>query len=547
MSTKPKRTPTPTPADSPLTDAEQDALEALGWAPAGGGKADDGTIYIRAQAPDGTRREATRAVWRTIIAAGTCAPGFDPSAVAPEPEPVIVQASLFDYTALDTEARIVVQQRTSEIKTLMRRAAQDIVEIGERLIEVKARLPHGQFGVWLKAEFEWSDRTAQNFMQVAARFKSATVADFSARALYLLAAPSTPDEARDQALARAEAGEAITHKTVKAIIEEVRQPPPAPAVLDEADDGEPLTSYEASVASRFVDPPLTEEELSGLSELGDWELTRIEPDGTVWLRLCQGEEWGQEESRSPGGWRYELGVLRDERAQWLAKQAERIAVVKAEAEATLRRKRGEPEPRTLDESRWQATAAAAPPAPATPSVTDMMAMLQLIAGRLDAGCAGSGDRQELERLAFRAAQQDLAFVEAFATSLLEHYDEAACEVEVEVPFTPLPVAAVTSITYASDVPDDGHTVEDDDGRAIIWLDTAGIDALGVQALLAATSALRLLLQGNAHEVDTVALDGLVELLEQRDGPATGTLLSVLSEISGDADALCSTQYQRRAG
>jgi hypothetical protein len=177
----------------------------------------------------------------------------------------------------------------------------------------------------------------------------------------------------------------------------------------------------------------------------------------------------------------------------------------------------------------------------------MTQALALITNRLDAGCAGSGDRQELERLAFRAAQQDLPFVEALATSLLERYDEAACEVEVEVPFTPLPVAAVTSITYASDVPDDGHTVEDDDGRAIIWLDTAGIDALGVQALLAATGALRLLLQGNAHEVDTVALDGLVELLEQRDGPATGTLLSVLSEISGDADALCSTQYQRRAG
>jgi hypothetical protein len=106
---------------------------------------------------------------------------------------------------------------------------------------------------------------------------------------------------------------------------------------------------------------------------------------------------------------------------------------------------------------------------------------------------------------------------------------------------------VTSITYASDVPDDGHTVEDDDGRTIIWIDTTGIDTLGTEALLAATNALRLLLQGNAHEVDTVALDGLVELLEQRDGPATGTLLSVLSEISGDADALCSTQYQRRAG
>ena len=36
----------------------------------------------------------------------------------------------FDYAALDAETRIVVQQRTSEIKTLMRRAASDILILG---------------------------------------------------------------------------------------------------------------------------------------------------------------------------------------------------------------------------------------------------------------------------------------------------------------------------------------------------------------------------------------------------------------------------------
>ena len=39
----------------------------------------------------------------------------------------------------------MVQQRTSEIKTLMRRTAQDIVEIGLKLVEVNDRLEHGLF------------------------------------------------------------------------------------------------------------------------------------------------------------------------------------------------------------------------------------------------------------------------------------------------------------------------------------------------------------------------------------------------------------------
>jgi hypothetical protein len=36
-----------------------------------------------------------------------------------------LQVTMFDYAALDTETRITVQQRTTEIKALMKRAATD--------------------------------------------------------------------------------------------------------------------------------------------------------------------------------------------------------------------------------------------------------------------------------------------------------------------------------------------------------------------------------------------------------------------------------------
>ena len=74
------------------------------------------------------------------------------------------------YASLNVETCIVVQQRTSEIKTLMRRTAQDIIEIGQKLIEVKEKLGHGLFGAWLHTEFEWTQKTAERFVNVAQRF-----------------------------------------------------------------------------------------------------------------------------------------------------------------------------------------------------------------------------------------------------------------------------------------------------------------------------------------------------------------------------------------
>lgn len=134
---------------------------------------------------------------------------------SPTPE---VQA--FDYGALDTETRIVIQQRTSEIKSAMRRTATDIIDIGQKLTDVKEQLGHGHFRNWLKAEFNWSISAATKFMQVSEQFKCVnfTHLNITASALYLLAAPSIPKKARGEALERATQGEAITHTEAKAIV-----------------------------------------------------------------------------------------------------------------------------------------------------------------------------------------------------------------------------------------------------------------------------------------------------------------------------------------
>ena len=63
-----------------------------------------------------------------------------------------------------------VEVVTLEIRTLQRQAQQVVlgyaIEIGRRLEEVKAMLPHGRWGDYLKNEVAYSQSTAQNFMRI---------------------------------------------------------------------------------------------------------------------------------------------------------------------------------------------------------------------------------------------------------------------------------------------------------------------------------------------------------------------------------------------
>jgi hypothetical protein len=79
---------------------------------------------------------------------------------------------------------------------------------------------------WLRAEFGWSERTARNLMAVAEQFgETAKNADLPIQpsAAYLLAAPSVPDEARQVAVEKAEAGEEITVATAREIVAEAKK------------------------------------------------------------------------------------------------------------------------------------------------------------------------------------------------------------------------------------------------------------------------------------------------------------------------------------
>ena len=123
----------------------------------------------------------------------------------------------FDYASLDEETSLFVQEKTVIIKRLAKRVAEDTIEIGQYLIEIKEKLGYGNFYAWIDAEFSWSYASAARFMQVASKFRSISLRglDILPSALYQLAAPSAPEEATIEAFERAKQGEQITEKIAK--------------------------------------------------------------------------------------------------------------------------------------------------------------------------------------------------------------------------------------------------------------------------------------------------------------------------------------------
>lgn len=140
------------------------------------------------------------------------------------------QLTLFDYSNLNLETRILVQKRTAEINDLVNQAVQDMIQIGNKLIEVKKQLGYGYFVSWVKIEFDGSDRTAQKFMKAAKLAASflekkelSNLNKLDASALTLLAAKSTPEEANQKALEHAAQGKFVSHKKAKEIINEQKK------------------------------------------------------------------------------------------------------------------------------------------------------------------------------------------------------------------------------------------------------------------------------------------------------------------------------------
>jgi hypothetical protein len=114
----------------------------------------------------------------------------------------------------------VLAEHAAVIRALGKRVVGDVIEIGRRLAECKAILKEERrWLAWIENEFQWSRNTAENLINVHAMVRD-KVSNFDSlnlpiSALYLLAAPSTPEEAREAVIEAVADGERLTHAQVK--------------------------------------------------------------------------------------------------------------------------------------------------------------------------------------------------------------------------------------------------------------------------------------------------------------------------------------------
>ena len=91
--------------------------------------------------------------------------------------------------------------KAQKIRALSTQTAKNIIEIGGLLCQVKAKLEHGSFGLWIKNEFGWGHTVATQYMQIYRKFHNCkNLEGIGSSALRLLASPSVSDETRQKAI-----------------------------------------------------------------------------------------------------------------------------------------------------------------------------------------------------------------------------------------------------------------------------------------------------------------------------------------------------------
>lgn len=114
-----------------------------------------------------------------------------------------------------------IEKTTAEILILKDQTAQNIIEIGKRLIKVKENLEHGEFTEWLKQKVDISHRTANNFMKVATTFSnSQAIANLGSTKLFLLA--GLEEEERQEVMQENNV-EDMTTRELEQVIKEKKQ------------------------------------------------------------------------------------------------------------------------------------------------------------------------------------------------------------------------------------------------------------------------------------------------------------------------------------
>lgn len=117
---------------------------------------------------------------------------------------------------------VALPQLELEIKFYLGQTAQNIIEVGKRLIQAKQLVNHGHWQNWLEKNFQLSHTSAKRFMQCAERYSNSATSHLlnQSQMIALLSLPDTEETEKFIAEKAAE-GKAVAEMTIKELREEI--------------------------------------------------------------------------------------------------------------------------------------------------------------------------------------------------------------------------------------------------------------------------------------------------------------------------------------
>ncbi len=113
--------------------------------------------------------------------------------------PAALTSPANDSVSNGVQSQRSIDQITVEINFYKEQTAQNIIEIGKRLIEAKQQLQHGEWLPWLRDKVDFTERSAQNFMKIAQEYSKTQPVSYLPYTK-LLALLQVPDEDREEFL-----------------------------------------------------------------------------------------------------------------------------------------------------------------------------------------------------------------------------------------------------------------------------------------------------------------------------------------------------------
>lgn len=164
-------------------------------------------------------------------------------------------AALFDYSTVDPSFAAFLRDAARSAFDARPSSAPHAVAIGRTLVEVKSRLPFGQWQAWCRTESSWGQTAIELLVRVAKKFSHLKIREihgFGKTALYMLSRPSVAESARLTAIAEARAGKYVSRARALELIGVFESSRPPSSEIASPTSASSITPWSAESSTALV-------------------------------------------------------------------------------------------------------------------------------------------------------------------------------------------------------------------------------------------------------------------------------------------------------